>query len=116
MSGGNNKTEANISRRRGIDLTRIRGTFVNLIRKHRPPSTPELRRGAAEGAGERRGDVGSDYLLGRFFWRWFFAWWPADAGWRIDQAAMLEDFFDLRAVQGLELEQRLCDGFECVSI
>jgi hypothetical protein len=33
-----------------------------------------LRWGAAEGAGERRGDVGSDDLLGRFFGRWFFAW------------------------------------------
>ena len=31
-----------------------------------------LRRGAAEGAGERRGDVGSDDLLGRFFGRRFF--------------------------------------------
>src|SRR6476659_9486771 len=81
-----------------------------------PTSNPELCRGAAEGAGERRGDVGSDYLFGRFFWRGFFTGWPADAGWRIDQAAVLKDFFDLRAVQGLVLEQRFGDGFECVAI
>ena len=35
-------------------------------------SNAELRRGAAEGAGERWGDVGSDDLLGRFFGRRFF--------------------------------------------
>ena len=33
----------------------------------------ELSRGTAEGAGERRGDVGSDDLLGRFFGSWFLA-------------------------------------------
>jgi hypothetical protein len=33
---------------------------------------PELRRRAAEGAGERGGNVGSQDLLGRFVGRWFF--------------------------------------------
>ena len=44
----------------------------------RPTPNPELRRGAAEGAGERRGDVGSDDLLGRFFGRRFFTGGPAN--------------------------------------
>jgi hypothetical protein len=35
--------------------------------------SPELRRGAAECAGQRRGDLGCYDLLGRFFWRHFFA-------------------------------------------
>ena len=35
-----------------------------------PP--PELRRCAAEGAGKRRGDIGRQNLLGRFFRGWFF--------------------------------------------
>ena len=29
---------------------------------------------------------------------------------------MLDDLFDLRAVEGLVFEQRFCDGFECVAI
>ena len=32
-----------------------------------------LCRSAAESAGQRRGDVGSDHLLGRFFGHWFLA-------------------------------------------
>jgi hypothetical protein len=44
-----------------------------------------LRRRAAEGAGEGRGDVGADDdLLGRFFGRHFLAGRRRDAAWRID--------------------------------
>src|SRR6185503_1192625 len=76
----------------------------------------ELGRSAAEGAGKRWGDVGSHDLLGRFFGCRFLTGWPANAGRRIDQAAVVDDLFDLRAVQGLVFEQRFGDGFEFVAI
>ncbi len=77
----------------------------------------KLRRRAAEGAGERRCDVGCGYdLLGRFF-RWhFFAGGRRCAWRRIDQAAVLDDFLDLRAVQGFKLKQGFCDYFQLVAI
>src|SRR5439155_708175 len=60
----------------------------------------DLRWCAAESAGERRCDVGrSDNLLGRFFgWHLFVGRWRG-ASWRINQAAVLDDFLNLRAVE-----------------
>src|SRR5438876_308159 len=66
-----------------------------------------LRRRAAESAGEGRGDVGSDdNLLGRFFRRHLLSGRRGGAWRRLQQTAMLDDFFDLRTVEGLVLKQR----------
>src|SRR5437667_3547220 len=75
-----------------------------------------LRWRAAESAGEWRGDVRrSDNLLGRFFgWHLFVGRWRG-ASWRINQAAVLDDFLNLRAVERFEFEQRLGDYLELVA-
>ena len=76
-----------------------------------------LRGRAAEGAGERRSDVGGDDdLLGRFLRLHFFAAARSDPGRWIQHPAVLDDFLDLRTVESLELEQRFGDDIEFVTI
>src|SRR5436190_24369625 len=76
-----------------------------------------LRGGAAEGAGKRRSDVGSDDdLFGRFFRLHLFAAARGDPRWRVEHATMLDNVFDLRAVEGLELKQRFGNDVQLVAI
>src|SRR5437762_280864 len=76
-----------------------------------------LRGGAAEGAGERRSDVGGDdYLFGRFFRLHLFAAARGDPRWRVEHPTMLDDVFDLRTVEGLELKQRFGNDVQLVAI
>src|SRR5437867_6535900 len=77
----------------------------------------DLRWCAAESAGEWRGDVRrSDTLLGRFFgWHLVVGRWRG-ASWRINQAAVLDDFLNLRAVERFVFEQRFGDYLELVAI
>src|SRR5436190_1424143 len=77
-----------------LSVTLNAPAFAQLRRGRRPTLNVEcrLRGGAAEGAGERRSDVGGGYhLLGRFFGRHLFAGRRRNAGGRIDQAAVLDD-------------------------
>src|SRR5437660_12593397 len=91
------------------------GAIISARGRTRSPD--ELRWRAAESAREWRGDVGRGYnLLGRFFGRHFLAGWGRCAGRRIDQAAVLDDFFELRAVERFKFEQRLCDYLEFIAI
>src|SRR5262245_23198686 len=87
-------------------------------KKRRTPNleVAALRWGAPEGAGERRGDVGSDDLFGWLVGGWFFSRGSSDRRGRINQASVIDDLFDLRAVQRLVLKQRFGDGFESVTI
>src|SRR5436190_22276266 len=76
-----------------------------------------LRGGAAEGAGKRRSDVGGyDYLFGRFFRLHLFAAARGDPRWRVEHPTMLDDVFDLRTVEGLELKQRFGNDVQLVAI
>src|SRR5205823_8984132 len=76
-----------------------------------------LRGRAAEGAGERRSDVGGDDdLLGRLLRFHLFAAARSDPGRRIQHAAVLDDVLDLRAVESLELKQRFGDNVQFVTI
>src|SRR5438309_11597431 len=55
-----------------------------------------LRRGAAESAGKRRGDVWRcNHLFGWFFRRHLLTRWRAHTWWRIQQATVLDDFLNL---------------------
>src|SRR5438874_11215710 len=75
-----------------------------------------LRGGAAEGAGKRGSDVGGDDdLFGRFFRLHLFAAARGDPRWRVEHATMLDDVFDLRAVEGLELKQRFGNDVQLVA-
>ena len=74
----------------------------------------ELRRGAAQGAGQWRADIGGDDdLFGGFLGRHLLGG-RRGAGRRIDQTAVLENFFDLDAVEGLVFEEGFRDRFEMV--
>src|SRR4051794_15749770 len=66
--------------------------------------SPELCGRTAEGAWERRSHVGSHDLLGRLVGQ-FLSGRRAYPRRRIDQTAVVDNLFDLRAVQGLVLEQ-----------
>ena len=85
---------------RRTDLTRIRRrptqVHVRDVVLNSQPKTVNrpLRGCAAESAGEWRGDVGSDDLFGWFVGQ-FLGGRRADAGRRIDQAAVVDDLFDL---------------------
>src|SRR6478672_4651630 len=72
----------------------------------------QSRRSATQRAGQRRRHVGSDDdLFGRFLRRHFLggrSW----TGRRINEATVLDDFFDLGAVKGFVFEERFGDGFE----
>src|SRR5205823_8907215 len=82
-----------------------------------PKEDSRLRRRAAGSAGEGRGDVGSDdNLLGRFFRRHLLSGRRGGAWRRLQQTAMLDDFFDLRTVEGLVLKQRFGNDFELGAI
>src|SRR5687767_10140143 len=75
-----------------------------------------LRGGAAKSAGERRAHVGSDHdLLGRLLRRHLMIGRRRSAG-RIDQAAVLDDFFDLHAVESLKFKKRLGDYLKLVTM
>src|SRR4029450_4190367 len=79
-------------------------------------SNAESRWRTAESAGEWWGDIGRDDLLGRLVGGWFLGG-GSPYGWRrIDQAAVVDDLFDLRAVEGLVFEQRFCDRLEFVAV
>src|SRR5216684_862852 len=72
---------------------------------------------AAECAGKWWGDVGTDHdLAWRFFGRHFFARCRRDAWRRIQQLPVLDQFFNLQAVERFVLEQRLGDRVEVVAI
>src|SRR4029077_7678200 len=73
--------------------------------------------GAAEGAVGRRSDVGGDHhLFGRFLRLHLFAAARSDPRWWVEHAAMLDDIFDLRAIESFELEQRFSDNIKLVAI
>ena len=77
---------------------------LKLGERERVYSERNLRRCAAECAGEGRCDVGRGYdLLGRFFSWHFWAGWRRRAR-RVDQAAVLDDFFKLRAVERFKFQ------------
>src|SRR2546430_6371429 len=83
----------------------------------KPPGERPPRWRAAEGAGERRCDVGGGYdLLGRFFGRHFLAGGRRCAWRRIYQPAAFDDFFELRAVERFEFEQGFCDYLQLIAI
>src|ERR1700694_1569779 len=79
-------------------------------------SARNLCRSAAESAGERRG-LGTDHdLAWRFFGRHFFARCRRDTWWGIQQLSVLDQFFDLQAVECFVFEQCSGDGVEMVAI
>ena len=76
-----------------------------------------LGRCAAKSAGERRCDVGRGYnLFGWLLRRHFLAGRRPSAWRRINETAVLDDFFNLRAVKRFEFDQRFCDHLERVAI
>src|SRR6266571_8451201 len=104
---------ASASKARWIESARTRGRDHRHARARALP----LRWRAAEGAGERRGDVGRGYnLFGRFFGWHFFVRRRSNAGRRINQATVLDNLFKLRAVEGFKFQERLCDCLEFVAI
>ena len=76
-----------------------------------------LSRRAAEATTERRCDIRcDDHLLGRFLRRHLRLRGGVRARRRIQHPAVLDDLFDLRAIEGLVFEQGFRDRFELVPL
>src|SRR6266481_1125439 len=75
-----------------------------------------LRRRAAQAAGKRRCLWSKHYLLGRFVGHLLTGRRWRRARRRIDEPAVLHDFFDLRAVERLVFEQSFRNHFESLAM
>src|SRR5436190_2592745 len=98
-----------------VRLTRIRPN--NSIQSDLQRASPTLRGRAPERAGEWWRDIWrGNNLLGRFFRRHFFTVRECGAAGRVYQAAVLDNFFNLRAIERLVLKQCFGDDLQLVAM
>src|SRR5205085_3595777 len=88
----------------------------NSATKSRPTPNPARRSSAPlsrSAAEQGRSNIGRDHhLLGRLLRRHLLTGHRRSAGWWIDQAAMLNDFHALRAIERLVFEERFRNHFQ----
>src|SRR5437588_3110245 len=95
-------------------------SWRNSATKSRPTPIPARRSNGTLGrsaAEQGRRNIGRDHhLLGRFLRRHLLTGHRRRARWWIDQAAVLDDFLDLRAIERLVFEQRFRNDFQLVAV